>query len=163
MIPRTDEFRSAFVELLMEEPLAASAGTPREGGGSEAARPMTPRELAAQAATARQARAAQLASPSVEMLVAVEEDSEVADELEALQAIFMEEYVPEPQLPHVSLSVRLNCEELEDILTAPLYLSFQIPAGYPDMPPLTQLRSRPLSEGEAGGSLRMVLKVSFSK
>ena len=167
-IPGTDEFRSAFVELLMEEPpsaarAAAAPGTPREGGGSEAARPMTPREPAAQAAAARKARAVQLSQPSVPMLVEVEEDSEVADELEALEAIFMEEYVPEPQLPHVGFSVRLNCEELEEVLTAPLYLSFEIPAEYPAVAPLTQLRSRPLSEGDAGASLRMVLKPSVAK
>jgi hypothetical protein len=97
------------------------------------------------------------------MLKEVEEDSEVADELEALQAIFMEEYVEEPGLSHVGFSVRLNCEELEDVLTAPLYLSFQLPTDYPEKPALTQLRSRPLSDGAAGESLRMVLKPSIAK
>ena len=97
------------------------------------------------------------------MVKEVEEDSEVADELEALKAIFMEEYVEEPGLSHVGFSVRLNCEELEDVLTAPLYLSFQLPIDYPGKPALTQLRSRPLSDGAAGESLRMVLKPSVAK
>ena len=81
--------------------------TPREAtasGGS--GRPMTPKARKKPPAAA---------GPSIPMLKEAEEDSEVADELEALEAIFMEEYVEEPELPHVGFSVRLNCEELEEV------------------------------------------------
>ena len=37
----------------------------------------------------------------------------MADELEALPAIFMDEYLEEPSLPHVGFTVRLNCDQLE--------------------------------------------------
>ena len=158
-VPSSEEFREAVVELLMQTPLQstpASVGAEeeaqraRESRVTELTKPMTPQSSAS-------------SLPSVPMLKEVEEDSEVADELEALKAIFMEEYVEEPGLSHVGFSVRLNCEELEDVLTAPLYLSFQLPDDYPQSPVLAQLRSRPLSDGAAGESLRMVLKPSVAK
>lgn len=168
-VPSSEEFRDAVVELFMQ---ASSQITPASVGAEEEAqaaresrvadltkpmthgtgqqRPMTPQSSAS-------------SLPGVPMLKEVEEESEVADELEALKAIFMEEYVEEPGLSHVGFSVRLNCEDLEDALTAPLYLSFQLPEDYPQSPALAQLRSRPLSDGITGESLRMVLKPSVAK
>ena len=60
----------------------------------------------------------------------------------------------------MAFSVRLNCDDLEELVTAPLYLSLELPAAYPSVPPLFSLRSRPLLEGSAGDSLRMVLRPS---
>eukprot|EP01043_Picozoa_sp_COSAG02_P033497 COSAG02_NODE_2289_length_9209_cov_3.304720_7_plen_521_part_00 len=168
-VPSSDEFRDAVVQLLMNAPLQTAPASTTAEEEAQVARnsrvadlkqPTTPntgqrRPMTPQPSTTN--------LPSVPMLKEVEEDSEVADELEALQAIFMEEYVEEPGLSHVGFSVRLNCEELEDVLTAPLYLSFQLPTDYPEKPALTQLRSRPLSDGAAGESLRMVLKPSIAK
>ena len=84
-VPGSAEFRDAVVELLLAE-AAAAPKTPVDSAETEAQ-------------AAREARAAQLAAPapgtpraapSVPMLVAAEEDSEAADEIEALQAIFMD-------------------------------------------------------------------------
>ena len=64
----------------------------------------------------------------------------------------------EEGLGHVGFSLRLNCEELESVLTAPLYLSFELTEGYPETAPLMSLRAKPLSAGAAGASLQNVLK-----
>ena len=134
VVPNSEEFRDACMELLMQAPPSAGSSSSSGGGAlgearsaresraSELGRPMTPREATASGGSgrpmtpkARKKPAAAAAGPSIPMLKEAEEDSEVADELEALEAIFMEEYVEEPELPHVGFSVRLNCEELEEV------------------------------------------------
>ena len=85
-------------------------------------------------------------------------NDEAEDEREALQAIFDEEFIAELPLPHVGFSIRLNCEDTQAILTSPLYLSCELPAGYPESAaPLVSLRARPLADGTVGQSLHNVV------